>query len=144
MASPIPVILCGRTQHIAKGVIAALRPEFEAIHLILSPATGKTQIPALLRGEVPPSDDADNIGTRDYSKPPAAVILGAGYEDSHVAEMRELCKSDSKIPWLKPDLSKPAPPLGPDYGKAMVQRVKSRLAELSAGGQMNGDGVYLF
>ncbi|KAL8683512.1 MAG: hypothetical protein Q9186_000552 [Xanthomendoza sp. 1 TL-2023] len=110
-----------------------------AIHLILSPATGKIQIPILLRGEVPPSSDNadDNIGTRNYSKAPAAVILGAGYEDAHVVEMREMCKSDSRIPWLRPDLSKPAPPLGPEYGEAIVQRVKSRLGELSAGGQMD-------
>ncbi|KAL8736648.1 MAG: hypothetical protein Q9166_000014 [cf. Caloplaca sp. 2 TL-2023] len=114
MTSPIPVILCGRMHQIAEAVIAGLRPEYEAIHLILSPAAGKTQIPVLLQGKVPPSDDADNLGTKNYSKTPAAVLLGGGYEDADVAEMREACKNDSRVPWLRADVSKPAPPVGPE------------------------------
>ncbi|KAL8722227.1 MAG: hypothetical protein Q9181_007537, partial [Wetmoreana brouardii] len=139
MSSAIPVILCGKSQEIARGVIAELQPEYEVIHLILSTSAGKAEIPSLLRGEVPPANDADNLGIKNYSEAPTAVILGGGYEDSHVAEMRQACQDDSKIPWLRPDLSKPAPPLGPEYGKARVQRVKSCLSNLEEGGKMNED-----
>lgn len=41
------------------------------------------------------------------------------------------------VPWLRPDLAKPAPPLGPEYGKALVARIKVLLAELQANGEMN-------
>jgi hypothetical protein len=41
------------------------------------------------------------------------------------------------VPWLRPDLTKPAPPLGPEYGKALVGRVKVLLADLQASGGMN-------
>lgn len=45
------------------------------------------------------------------------------------------------IPWLRPDFSKPAPPLGPEYGKALVQRVKVLLAEMERDGRMSEERV---
>lgn len=112
--------------------------------MIFSPTAGETEIPSLLRGDASPVNDAENLGTRNYTKPPAAVLLGAGYQDADVAAMREACRDDSRVPWLRPDLSKPAPPLGPEYGKAMVQRVKSCLEELRRDGKIDGDGVHFF
>lgn len=40
------------------------------------------------------------------------------------------------VPWLRPDLSKPAPPLGPEYGKALVARIKKLVPELEKEGKM--------
>ncbi|KAL8909500.1 MAG: hypothetical protein Q9207_000180 [Kuettlingeria erythrocarpa] len=135
MSVPIPVILCGRAAYVARSVIAGLQPEYEA---------GKSEIPSLLRGDGPPVEVAKNLGTKNYSKTPAAVLLGAGYQDADIAAMREACRDESRVPWLRPDLSKPSPPLGPEYGKAVVQRVKSRLEELRRDGKINADGVYFF
>lgn len=117
---------------------------FVVIHLILSPTAGEADIPSLLRGDAPPSDDANNLGTKKHSKRPEAIVLGAGYKDADVATMREACRGGSNVPWLRPDLSKPAPPLGPDYGKAMVQRAKSCLKGLEKDGKIGGDGVFFF
>ncbi len=114
------------------------------IHLILSPAEGKAQIPAVLRGEAPESDDADNLGTKNYSKAPAAVILGGAYKEADMMEMREACKNDSKVPWLRQDPNKTASPMDPGYGKAIAERLKSRLMELSEGGKMDGDAIYFY
>lgn len=50
--------------------------------------------------------------------------------------MRDACKSvqgAEKVPWLRLDLTKPTPPLGPEYGKHMVGRVKDVLGELKLG-----------
>ncbi|KAL8833847.1 MAG: hypothetical protein Q9170_004069 [Blastenia crenularia] len=143
MSARIPVVLCGRTEQIARSVTAGLQPEYEVIHVILSTAAGERKIPKLLRGAAPPPDDGHNIGTKNYSKPAAAVVLGRGYETSDISMMREACK-DGRVPWLRPDLNKPAPPYGPEYGKAIIQRVKSRLDELKGGGNMDGDGVYFY
>jgi len=51
-----------------------------------------------------------------------------------------------KVPWLRPDTSKPAPPLGPEYGKALVVRIKELMADLQKQGKLDGgeDGVYWY
>jgi hypothetical protein len=59
--------------------------------------------------------------------------------------MREACKgSGNGVPWLRLDLSKPAPPLGPAYGKALVERIKVVMKELEEVGKMGRDGVYFY
>ncbi|KAJ4356034.1 uncharacterized protein N0V89_004061 [Didymosphaeria variabile] len=140
MASPIPVILCGRTERIGAGVIEALQPEIEVIHFVLTPEAGKTQIPALLRGEKEVTSDS-GLGSKNYERAVEAVLLGAGYSDEEVEEMREASAGIKSMPWLRPDTSKPAPPLGPEYGKALVARIKKTLKELNEKGNMSKDAV---
>ncbi|KAK0703082.1 hypothetical protein B0T26DRAFT_876229 [Lasiosphaeria miniovina] len=79
-----PVILCGRTERIGEGVIALLKPEFEVIHFILSPEAGAVEIPAIFRGEQPPPPSGTALGSKDYSQPPVAVILGGCYDDADI------------------------------------------------------------
>ena len=113
------------------------------MHFVITPEGGATQIPAILRGDpAPPSDSA--LGSKDYSKPPVAVILGAGYDDDGTEVMMTASANIRPIPWLRPDTSKPAPPLGPEYGKALVARVKELLAQLEREGKMNEEGVYWY
>ena len=113
------------------------------VHVILSVEAGVSQIPALLRGERPPSGDEENLSTRNYSKPPAAVITGGGYDDAMVKEMRDACQSESHVPWLRPDMNA-LPPQGPGYGAAIAEKVKACLTKLAKEGKMNEDGVHYF
>lgn len=144
-----PIILCGKTSAIATGVIANLRPEYEGtcgtirdmslitvIHLILSLDQGKQVISS--------NEEAAALGTHDYSEKAAAILLGAGYDDDAVKEMRAACGDYLSIPWLRPDTSKPAPPLGPEYGKALVARAKETLAKLKSNGEINQDGIHYY
>ena len=71
-------------------------------------------------------------------------MLGGGYNDEAFAKIREACEGKSDVPWLRPDMSKPTPPLGPEYGKHMVGRVKVCLKELAEGRKMGEDGVHRF
>ncbi|CAJ2505518.1 Uu.00g129120.m01.CDS01 [Anthostomella pinea] len=80
-----PVILCGKTEQIGKGVIAGLKPQYDVIHFIMAAEAGAAEIPAILKGESPPCDSA--LGRKDYSKPPVAVICGAGYDDAAIDVM---------------------------------------------------------
>ncbi|RWA03042.1 hypothetical protein EKO27_g12063, partial [Xylaria grammica] len=59
-----PIILCGKTEQIGRGVIAGLKPEYEVIHFIMSPESGAAQIPRdPARGPVaPPADSALGSG----------------------------------------------------------------------------------
>lgn len=116
-----------------------------AVHFILTPADGVAKIPLLLKGEkTVPSVSA--LGSKNYSQPPAAVLIGAGYDDVAVAEMMEAAATagTKPVPWLRPDMTKPAPPLGPEYGKAMVQRIKETLKELAEKGGMDEAKVVLY
>ena len=114
------------------------------IHAIFSPEAGVTQIPFVLRGEAPSPKDVENVGTQNYSRPAATVILGGAYDDAMVSQMREACKESSRVPWLRLNQSTPTPPLGPEYGKALVERIKVGLKELEAKGNMKEDGVYYY
>ncbi|KAI1771001.1 hypothetical protein F4818DRAFT_430846 [Hypoxylon cercidicola] len=135
-----PVILCGKTEEIGRGVIAFLKPEYDVIHFVMTPEAGVAQIPAILQGEqAPPSDST--LGTKDYSKPPIAVILGAAFDDAGTEVMMRAAAGIRPVPWLRPDTTKPAPPLGPEYGKAMVERIKELLAQLREEGKLDEEKV---
>ncbi|KAK7179065.1 uncharacterized protein CC84DRAFT_1165425 [Paraphaeosphaeria sporulosa] len=140
MASSIPVILCGRTEGIGAGVIEALKPEIEVIHFILTPEAGKNQIPALLKGDKNVLSDS-GLGSKNYERTAEALLLGAGYSEEEIEEMREASKEVKGVPWLRPDTEKPAPPLGPEYGKALVARIKETMNGLAEKGEMGQDAV---
>ncbi|KAI0097472.1 hypothetical protein GGR51DRAFT_566543 [Nemania sp. FL0031] len=139
----LPVILCGKTEDIGRGVVAGLKPEYDVIHFVMSPEAGAIQIPAILKGEKSPPSDSE-LGSKNYSQTPVAVILGGGYEDAGIEVMRKASKDIKPIPWLRPDKTKPAPPLGPEYGKAMVARVKDLLAQLKRDGKMDKEEVFWY
>ena len=85
-----------------------------------------------------------NLGSRNYTRRPVAVIAGGGYDDAMFEEMRKASAGKSTVPWLRPDASTPTPPLGPAYGVHMVQRVKTCLRKLEEEGRMGVDGVWLY
>ncbi|KAI0469363.1 hypothetical protein F4859DRAFT_487931 [Xylaria cf. heliscus] len=138
-----PVILCGKSEQIGQGVIAGLKPEYDVIHFVMTRESGAVQIPAILKGKQSPASDSA-LGSKDYSKPPVAIILGGGYDDTDVEVIKKASEGIQPLPWLRPDLTKPAPPLGPEYGKAMVARVKELLAQLEKEGKMNEDKVHWY
>lgn len=153
MVEAKPVVLCGRSPQIASSVKKGLEPEYEGvllsilssprssnlasvIHIILSPAAGVSDIPAILQGQSPSSTE-ENIGTQNYSNLPIAVVTGGGYDDRLFKEMYDAAKGKGKaVHWLRPDLSVQTPPLGPDYGKHMVGRVKACLERLEGEGKL--------
>ncbi|TKW52965.1 hypothetical protein CTA1_3924 [Colletotrichum tanaceti] len=148
-ASPpaIPIVMCGKTEQIGLSVIAGLKPEYEVIHFVTTPASGAVIIPALLAsGAPPPHAETSTIGSGNYAAAPRAVILGGAFDDAAVAVLRKAVADAQeggsadvrRVPWLRQDPDKPAPPLGPEYGKAMVARVKEALARLEAEGKLGG------
>jgi len=149
MSERVPIVLCAGSPAIASVVINGLKPEYDVIHLILSTSAEVADIPALLRGEAPPNqnenpEEGEKIASNDYSKPPQAIVAGGGYDAAAVEEMRAACKGLKGVPWLRADVTKPAPPLGPEYGKMMVKRTKDCLNELVANGKMDVDEIVWF
>jgi hypothetical protein len=109
----------------------------------MSPESGAVQIPAILRGEQSiPADST--LGSKDYSRSPICVILGGGFDDAGVVTMMKAAEGLKPLPWLRPDQNKPAPPLGPAYGKAMVRRVKELIPQLEAAGKLDTSEVHYF
>jgi hypothetical protein len=114
------------------------------IHFITTPEAGATQIPAIFKGELEVETNSA-LGSHDYSDKPVAVILGGGYDDAGTEVMMKAAAGIHPIPWLRPDLTKPAPPVGtPDYGKALVERIKTLLAQLEQDGKMHEEKVVLY
>lgn len=161
MDGPLPVVLCGKTEQIGAGVIAHLKPEFEGsqpflkplhplhpadravTHFVLTADGGKAQIPAILRGDKDVPTDS-SLGSRNFEKTPVAILLGAGYDDEAVENMREAAKGTKNVPWLRPDVTKPAPPLGPEYGKALVARIKDTIRNLADQGKLEDNGAVVW
>ncbi|PVH69341.1 hypothetical protein DL98DRAFT_473884 [Cadophora sp. DSE1049] len=145
MSAPLPIIVCGSA---SPAVIAATKPlympEYEVIHNVTSPAGGALEIPFVLRAEAPPEGENHNLGTHNYSKPAAAIFAGAAYDDAGFQQMREACKGVSKVPWLRPDMSVPRPPLGPGYAEHIVGRIKKCMRKIREEGRMGEDGVYFY
>lgn len=69
-----------------------------------------------------------------------AILLGAAFNNRDIEELREAAKGTKDVPWLRPDVSKPSPPLGPEYGKAMVGRIKETVKALERDGKLEGNG----
>lgn len=114
------------------------------IHAFLSPKETISILPTLLEGNAPAKIDKHNVGTKDYSRGLAAVILGGGYDDGEVAQIRTACEGKSLVPWMRPNMSTPAPPMGPAYGAALVERIKVSMKQLKEEGKVEGDGTYLY
>ncbi|KAE9371721.1 hypothetical protein N431DRAFT_484199 [Stipitochalara longipes BDJ] len=142
MSEPIPIVLCGASPQIATGVKNGLLPEIEVIHVILSAEAGAAEIPLLLEGQsLPPSE---NVGSQNYSKKPVAIITGGGYDDARFKLMKDACEGKGSVSWLRPDMGYPMPPLGPQYGATMVERVRKGIRELVNSGRLGGEGVFIY
>lgn len=116
------------------------------VHFILTSESGIQEIPQILRGTLP-ENRLSSIGSGNLASGVKAVVLGGGYDDDGViAAMREAASKAANIPWVRQDTSKPTPPLGPEYGKAMVGRVREALGELQASGKLDGNegGVFWY
>lgn len=110
----------------------------------MTPEAGAAQIPAIFRGEQQVESNSA-MGSHDYSEKPVAVVMGGAYDDAGIEVMTKAAAGLHPIPWLRPDLTKPAPPLGtPEYGKALVKRIKELLAKLEQDGKMHEEKVVLY
>ncbi|KAH8176947.1 hypothetical protein LIA77_02029 [Sarocladium implicatum] len=137
----IPIIVCGQTESIGSSVIQGLKPEIDVVFFHLSSGDAKAEISAALQGKAP-ADPASSLGSGQFSTPPKAVVLGAAYEADAVRSLRETVTGVSgvpSVPWLTFDRKQVAPPLGPEYGKHVVGRVKKAIMEMEKEGKL-GDG----
>ncbi|KAJ5504573.1 hypothetical protein N7463_007447 [Penicillium fimorum] len=148
---PIPIIVCGKSAHVAVGVKEGIRPAYEAdqieaLHVVQSVEAGVRDIPPLLE-ESPPSKEWANLGTQEYGKKVAAVIAGGGYNDAAFEQLRKACDGKSSIPWLRHDISKDIDPRQPrpiEYGEQIAKKIVQCLQGLEKDKKMDKDGVYWF
>ena len=106
------------------------------------------ELPVVLQGLAVPSPRS-SIGSGNISSVARVVILGGAFDEATVESLHSLCTQTSgarTVPWLRQDTTKPTPPLGPEYGKAMVQRTKEALKRLVEEGRLDGNdgGVYYY
>ncbi|GIC88901.1 uncharacterized protein Aud_005303 [Aspergillus udagawae] len=136
---PMPVVACGRKTAVGKTVSQHLLPEYEVIHFIQSYEAAEAELPHLLAGRDPQSQNPNDIGTHDYSRPPRAVIFGRGYEPQQVEELKKKMAGIAKEPvaWVR---GNPADaPVGvplPDYAQKVAVDMKRLLGKWrDAGGK---------
>ncbi|KAJ5847797.1 hypothetical protein N7455_011754 [Penicillium solitum] len=147
---PIPIIVCGKSAHVAVGVKEGIRPAYEALHIVQSLEAGVRDIPSLLEGLAPPSKEWANLGTQEYGKKAAAVVAGGGYNDADFEQLRKAGEGKSSIPWLRHDISKeidprqPRPKAGIEYGEQLAKKLVKCLQGLEKDEKMDKDGVYWF
>lgn len=106
------------------------------------------ELPLVLQG-ITPNSTSSRLGSGDFAHRAKAVIFGGGYGSSDIDTVcRAVSRAaiDSKTPWLRQDKTKSAPPPGPEYGTAIVARVKEALEGLAKEGKLDGSdgGVYWY
>ncbi|KAK4443840.1 hypothetical protein QBC34DRAFT_310238 [Podospora aff. communis PSN243] len=146
MASPIPIIAVGQQESMGAIAIEAMKPEYEVVHFTLRAAVD-TEIPLLLKGEVP-SPPSSAIGSGNWSTPPRAIIFGGAFSEDNVKELKAAVYSAGgsarKIPWVAVDGSKPRLPIQgneKNYMADIAERFKKGLGGLKAEGKLDGDGA---
>lgn len=122
------------------------------MHFIASAETAEKDLPLILQHKAPVNASDFGIGTRDYSKPPQAIVLGLGYTNEVVHRFREACKDALYgMPWLTggydnaefEEMMKTSPlPVAEKYGPITAGKVKAVLQGLLAEGKGGKDGVY--
>ena len=58
--------------------------------------------------------------------------------------MKDACEGKGNVSWLRPDMGYPMPPLGPQYGAIMVDRVKKGIEGLVESKKLGENGVFIF
>ena len=115
----------------------------------MSPEGGRTNIPLLLSG-LKPSSQQSNLGSQDFSQVPRAAIFGGGYDDATIEEIRKMAMEAPgarKVPLLKADVQKTAvgPQIGTrEYSESIAPRVKEALGILEREGKLDGSGDGIF
>ena len=118
------------------------------VHFVMGPEAAPVELPLVLQGLAVPSPRS-SIGSGNVASVAKVVVLGGAYDEATVESLHSLCAQTSgarTVPWLRQDTTKPAPPIGPEYGKAMVQRTKEALKRLAEEGRLDGTdgGVYYY
>lgn len=124
----------------------------EAIHFISDPKIAKTDLPRFLRHETPSSNTSEGIGSSDYSRPPEAFLLGLGYTNDVVEELRNACRDvPNGLPWIVGGCSTDdfkrlveAKSIGPpeQNGPITAKKQKKKLMEVLQQGNGGKDGVF--
>ncbi|KAJ7239786.1 hypothetical protein B0H12DRAFT_1135745 [Mycena haematopus] len=146
-AKPIPILVTGAAERVGSVVVASVKPEYEVIHFTLA-ASAPTEIPILLKGEVP-SPSSSRLGSGEWSLFPKAIVFGGAYDDAQIEKVRRAVAETpgtKRIPWLRVDNNLPHPPVGPDYAAAIVGRMKAMLSKLEGEGKfdVDDDSIYFF
>lgn len=125
------------------------------IHFTLASAIAD-ELPSLLTGKTPPNPKS-SLGTRNWSEPPRALLLGGAYQQEDIERLQKVANGTegaAVIPWLRVDSTKGKPPpsiassddhIRKAYASAIVHRLKAKLNELHAEGklQVGQGGIYL-
>lgn len=102
---------------------------------MLSYEAAEAELPHLLAGRKPQSQNPNEIGTHNYSQRPRAVIFGRGYEPQQVEELKNKFAGAAKdhVAWVRGDPADlPANGVaGPDYAQNITARMKKVLKNWS-------------
>ncbi|KAI1322180.1 hypothetical protein F5Y16DRAFT_52575 [Xylariaceae sp. FL0255] len=99
--SGFPIILIGIHSELGAPIAQGLRKDgFDIIRQIQSVPAAKADLPHLLAGREPPNPPTNNVGSGEYGRPARAVLVGRGFTEAQVNELRELFDSDAAEPVL--------------------------------------------
>lgn len=111
-------------------------------------------LPRFLNNDRPLNSSSDGVGSQDYSRRPGAILLGLGYLNDIVDELRQTCNGSARgVPWLHGGLSRSeiqemmmkSPPLSMrEQGPITAAMIKKQLLQLLNDGKGGKDGVYVW
>ncbi|KAI2472446.1 hypothetical protein F4781DRAFT_361814 [Annulohypoxylon bovei var. microspora] len=146
--SVIPFILAGQFEEVGKAFSEAVKPDFEVVYFTTSPQSALTDIPLVLKGEIPTPSSKVGSGNLAHGTPKAVVVGAQVYDDAWLeAARQELRAAGKRVPFLKPDTTgaQGGGSQG-DRAQAAAERVAKALRKLEGEGKLDGedDGVYIY
>jgi hypothetical protein len=125
---------------------------FVVIHFISTPEKARKDLPRFLNNEKPTKSSDDGVGSQDYSRQPEAILLGLGYYNEIVEDLRQACRGTVRgVPWVRGGLSKsefndlmansPPAPMA-QQGPVTAGKIKKKLLQLLDDGEGSKDGLF--
>ena len=120
------------------------------VYFVSSPEAGKRDLPLLLSNKKPTAPSTSGVETGTLTSSPEAVVLGLGYTNETVDELRKACNDVSHpVPWLSGGLSQAkfngvvgtlrSPS---EQGPITAEMVKKAMRRLKVEGRFGKDGLY--
>ena len=110
------------------------------IHFVTSVDEAKHDIPLLFNSSPSGFKATNGVGTKNFSKPPKAVLMGKKYTHQEIEEIRKAC-SGVEVSWITSGTEEKKPKFGisipnPKAALADAEEIKIKLQQLKTEGKL--------
>lgn len=116
------------------------------IHFITSVDEAKHDIPLLFTSSPSGLKATNSVGTKNFDKPPKAILMGKKYTSQEIKEIRDACGS-IEVSWITSGTEEKKSKFGisipnPKAALADAEEIKARMQQLKTDGKLGTAAEY--